>query len=172
MKIALTGAHRVGKTTLAEKLHVFLSDYILVQEPYVELEEKDYSFSETPELEDFSAQLEYAIERIGMDEPDVIFDRCPLDLLAYIFVIGGAKASQHFYTKVMEAMTEIDLLVFVPIENPDRIGCPESEFPQLRKQVNELLEEWINDFDLEIVQINGDLSERENQILRTISNAL
>lgn len=167
MKIALTGAHRVGKTTLAEKLQAFLPDYILVQEPYVELEEKGYSFSETPELEDFSTQLEYAIERIGLDEPDVIFDRCPLDLLAYIFVVGGAKASQHFYTKVMEAMSEIDLLVFVPIENPDRIGCPESEFPELRKQVNELLEEWMDDFDIETIVVKGSIMERIKQIVQS-----
>ncbi|MNV12873.1 hypothetical protein D3C71_1034940 [compost metagenome] len=170
MKIALTGAHRVGKTTLAEKIQTFLPDYIFVQEPYVELEEKGYSFSETPELEDFSTQLEYAIEKICMDEPDVIFDRCPLDLLAYIFVIGGAKASQHFYTKVMEAMTEIDLLVFVPIENQDLIACPESEFPQLRKQVNQLLEEWIDGFDIETIVVRGTLTERTIQTLETINS--
>ena len=166
MKIALTGAHCVGKTTLAEKLQASLRDYLFIPEPYVELEERGYSFSETPEAEDFSIQLEYAIERICIDEPDVLFDRSPLDLLAYLYVTGGAKASQNFYMKVREAMTEIDLLVFVPIENPDLINCPESESPELRAQVNELLHEWISDFDLETVEVRGTLSGREEQIIR------
>nr|WP_294860784.1 ATP-binding protein [uncultured Fluviicola sp.] len=166
MNIAITGAHLVGKTTLAEKLHASLRDYIYVREPYVELEEKGYSFSGTPILEDFSIQLDHAIENCSIDEPDMIFDRCPLDLFAYMYVIGGAKASQNFYTKVMEAMADIDLLVFVPIENPDLIGCPESEFPELRKKVNDLLEEWIDDFEIEIIQVSGTLAERENQVLR------
>lgn len=168
MKIALTGAHRVGKTTLAERLQASLPDYLCVQEPYVELEEKGHAFSETPELEDFSAQLEHSIERVEMDEPDVIFDRSPLDLLAYVYATGGAKASQKFYTDVREVMEEIDLLIFVPIEKPDLIACPESEFPQLRKQVNELIEEWINDFDLETIVVRGTLAERERQVLETI----
>ena len=119
-------------------------------------------------MEDFSVQLEYAVERICIDEPDVIFDRCPLDLLAYIYVTAGAKASQNFYLKVREAMTEIDLLVFVPIETPDLINCPKNEDPELREQVNDLLHEWISDFDLETVDVRGTLSEREEQIIRKI----
>jgi hypothetical protein len=168
MKIALTGAHCVGKTALAEKLQITLPDYLLIPEPYVELEEKGHAFSETPGAEDFSVQLEYAIERICIDEPDVIFDRSPLDLLAYLYITGGAKASQNFYMKVREAMTEIDLLVFVPVEDPDLVSCPENEFPELREQVNQLLHEWISDFDLETVDVHGTLAKREEQIIRKI----
>ena len=168
MKIGLTGAHRVGKTTLAQKLQESLRDYIYIPEPYVELEEDGQLFSETPVLEDFSSQLEYSLGKISIDEPDVIFDRCPLDLLTYVYVVGGAQASQNFYLKVREAMTEIDLLVFVPVENPDLIGCPEEEFPKLRKEVDELLKEWISDFDTDIIEVQGTLQEREHQILRKI----
>lgn len=168
MKIALTGAHKVGKTTLAEKLLESLPDYLFVPEPYVELEEQGVDFPETPELEDFSVQLQHAIKRMELDEPDVIFDRSPLDLLAYVYASGGAKASQKFYSKVQEAMEEIDLLIFVPLENPDLIDCPESELPLLRKQVNELLEEWIDGFDMETIVVRGTLAARERQVLETI----
>ena len=170
MKIAYTGAHHVGKTSLAEKLHALLPDFIFIPEPVVALEEKGHLFSETPNLEDLSMQLEYALESVGIDEPDVIFDRCPLDLLVYIHVIGGPEASRSFYVKVKEAMEEIDMLVFVPIESPDLIDCPETEFPELRKQVNELLEEWIDAFELETITVKGTLAQRERQILETINN--
>ncbi len=168
MKIAFTGAHRVGKTSLAEKLLESLHDYLLVYEPYIELEERGALFSETPKLEDFSAQLEHAIETSSIDEPDVIFDRSPLDLLAYVYVVGGAEASKNFYMKVREAMTEIDLFVLVPIETPDVIGCPENEFPELRKKVNDLLEEWLEDFDVETITVTGTIAEREQQVLEAI----
>lgn len=168
MKIAFTGAHKVGKTSLAERLHASLPDYVFVPEPYAELEENGHLFSETPGLEDFSIQLEHAIKQVEIDEPDVLFDRCPLDLLAYIHVIGGAEVSRNFYLKVKEAMDEIDLLVFVPIETPDVIDCPDSEFPKLREKVNALLEEWIDAFDLETVTVKGNIAERERQVLEAI----
>ncbi|TSJ40084.1 AAA family ATPase [Fluviicola chungangensis] len=168
MKIAFSGAHRVGKTSLAEKIHASLPEFFFVPEPYVALEEQGRSFSHTPNLEDLTLQIEHAIETVEMDELDVIFDRCPLDLLAYIYVIGGAEASRKYYLQVKEAMEEIDLLVFVPIESPDEIGCPEAEFPQLRRQVNDLLEEWIDAFDLETILVNGTPAEREKQVIEAI----
>lgn len=170
MKIAFTGAHLVGKTTLAEKLYESLSGTLFVPEPYKELEEQGQLFSETPNLEDLTLQLKHAIKQVEMDELDVLYDRSPLDLLAYIHVIGGAEASRSFYLKVKEAMDEIDLLVFVPIENPDRMDCPESEFPKLRKQVNDLLVEWIDGFDLETMTVSGTLAQRERQVIETIVN--
>lgn len=170
MKIAFTGAHCVGKTTLAEKLYESLPGSVFVPEPYEELQEQGYIFSETPNLEDLSLQLQHALKQIEMDELDVLFDRSPIDLLAYIHVIGGAEASRSFYLQVKEAMDEIDLLVFVPVENPDRIDCPESEFPKLRTQVNDLLEEWIDAFDLETITVKGTLAQRERQVIETILN--
>jgi hypothetical protein len=168
MKIAFTGAHHVGKTTLAEKIHFLVPEFIFVAEPYQELLEEGHLFSETPNIEDFSIQLERALENVEIDELDVLFDRSPLDLLAYIHVIGGPEASRKYYLQVKELMDEIDLLVFVPIEKPDLTGCPESEFPKLRKQVNDLLEEWIDAFDLETITVNGTLSEREKQVIEAI----
>ena len=170
MKIAYTGAHCVGKTSLAERLHAILSEFIFVPEPSVELGEQGHLFSGTPNLEDSSIQLEHAIKQFEMDEHDVIYDRCPLDLLAYIHVLGGAEASRGFYVRVKEAMDEIDLLVFVPVETPDLIDCPETEFPKLRKQVNDLLEEWIDAFDLETITVKGTPEQRERQVLETINN--
>ena len=168
MKIAFTGAHHVGKTTLAEKIHALVPEFLFIPEPYLELQEEGHLFSENPSPEDLSLQLERALENVEIDELDVLFDRSPLDLLAYIHVIGGAEASRSFYLKVKEAMEEIDLLVFVPIEKPDNIGCPESEFPQLRRQVNDLLEEWIDAFDVDTITVSGTLAEREKQVIEAI----
>jgi len=166
MKIAIAGAHCVGKTTLAEKLLEYFSHYELRQEPYYELEEMGHIFSEIPNIDDFTEQLEYSIKQISINEDNVIFDRCPIDLLAYIMAIGDSENIESLYHKVQNAMKEIDLLVFVPIENPDLISCPESELSELRDQVNEILNECIWDFDIETIEVTGTLSARMNQVIK------
>ncbi|UUC47284.1 AAA family ATPase [Flavobacterium cerinum] len=165
MRIAIIGAHRVGKTTLAEKLCEHLPGYKLYREPYYELEDTGYLFSESPDIDDFITQFDFSVKQIPESEDDVIFDRCPIDLLAYIHAMDKNKNIQHYYKKVQELSSEIDLLVFVPIENPDRIGCEKSDLPKLRYKVNEILSEWIWDFDIMTIEVNGTLPSRIRQLL-------
>ena len=168
MKIAITGAHRVGKTTLAEKLHESLPHYHYTQEPYYDLEETGHVFSETPNLDEYLEQLEYSVDQILKGGSNEIFDRCPIDFLAYIQAIDASETLQSLYNKVQNVITEIDLIVFVPIEDPDLISCPESELPELRSRVNKILNEWIWDFGVETIEVKGTVSARRDQILNKI----
>ncbi|MFT3920105.1 MAG: AAA family ATPase [Cloacibacterium sp.] len=116
MRIAITGAHLVGKTTLAEKLQESLLHYELYAEPYHELGEMGYIFSESPTSDEYIIQLEHSIKQIENSENDAIFDRCPLDFLAYAQAVDYTYNSQSIFNKVQKTMSKIDLLVFVPIE--------------------------------------------------------
>lgn len=169
MKIAITGAHRVGKTTLAEKLQEYLTDYELRIEPYFELEELGYLFSELPDVDDFIEQLEYSIKQITTSGNNVIFDRCPIDYFAYIQAIDKSINIQSIFNKVKSIITEIDLLIFVPIEKPDIITCAESDLPDLRNRVNEILTDLIWDFGIETLEVKGTLSDRRDQVISKIS---
>jgi GTPase SAR1 family protein len=169
MKIVVTGAHRVGKTTLVEKLQENLVDYDFKIEPYLELEEQGYEFSETPNVDDFLKQLEYSIKQLSSNDQNVIFDRCPIDLLAYIKAVDETKNIKSLYNKIESITTKIDLLVFVPIEKPDLILCQESDFPKLRKRVNEILNDWILDLGIETIKVKGTLSNRLDQVISKIS---
>ncbi|MGC3978412.1 MAG: AAA family ATPase [Paludibacteraceae bacterium] len=168
MKIAVTGTHRVGKTTLAEKLYESFPAYDYYTEPYFELEEAGYIFPEIPTVEDYLSQLECSMKQIAQSNNDAIFDRCPVDLLAYIQATNTSLNLQSLYSKVQSAMNGIDLLIFVPIESPDVIFCSESELPELREQVNDILGDLISDFGVETVEVKGNLSERMNQIQNKI----
>lgn len=167
MKIAVTGAHRVGKTTLIEELQKSLPEYTARLEAYYELEEAGYAFAETPTVEDYVKQLEHSIEQITESGDNVIFDRCPLDMLAYIQATDefGYSDVSSLYRKVQDAMAEIDLLVFIPIQNPDLLACSESDLPQLRLQVDEILHDLIWDFDADTIEVFGSPEARKNQVI-------
>lgn len=165
MRIAFTGSHRVGKTTLAEELADHLPAYDLRTEPYLQLEEEGYLFPEIPTLEDYIAQFMLSVKQIKNSEDDVIFDRSPLDILAYIYAIDTTKNIQILYEEMTIAMSQIDLLVFVPIERPDLIICQEPDLPDLRREVNDTLQDWIGDLNNTTLEVKGTLENRKKQIL-------
>lgn len=170
MRIAITGAHLVGKTTLAEKLQESLLHYELYAEPYHELGEMGYIFSESPTSDEYIIQLEHSIKQIENSENDAIFDRCPLDFLAYTQAVDYTYNSQSIFNKVQKTMNKIDLLVFVPIEIPDVINCSNFDLLELREDVNDIIRDNINDFDIETLEVTGNLPERLNLIQKKIQS--
>jgi hypothetical protein len=171
MRIAISGAHRTGKTTLVEELCRVLPSYEAVDEPYYLLEEEGHEFPEMPGLEDFELQLERSIESIGEDGEDRIFDRCPADILAYLITHDEAAGFdlEHWLPLVRNAMERLDLILFVPIESPDRVAVSEPEHAELRRRVDEELREILLDdrwdFGVETLEVEGTPRERVRQVL-------
>ena len=113
-----------------------------------------------------------AFKNSSFDLNDVNFDRCPLDLLAYIFAQSGRINLQRLYDNMMKAMSQIDLTIFVPIESPDLIICPESDLPNLRLEINEIIQGWIGDLSNEIIEVSGTMENRKKQILNQLDIGL
>ncbi|KAF2078766.1 ATP/GTP-binding protein [Flavobacterium sharifuzzamanii] len=164
MRIAILGAHMVGKTTLAEKLYESFSDYEFYPEPYFELQEMGFNFSEMPTADDYIMQLEHSIKQIVRSNRNAIFDRCPIDLLGYALAVDNTLNFSSVFNKIQNVIKEIDVFVFVPIEKPDQILCSDSDLPELRDEVNNIISELIVDFDLKVIEVKGSLSERLDQI--------
>lgn len=171
MRIAIVGAHKVGKTTLAEELLECLPGYTLEMEPYYQLEASGYKFSEIPTAQDFVEQFDCSVRLVSQSENNVIFDRCVIDILAYLHVIDPGRNIQWLFETAQTIIAGIDLLVFVPIEEPDLISGHQADQPRLRGLVNDLLYEWIGDFNIEAIEVNGILSNRRNQVLAKISRS-
>lgn len=146
MRIAISGSHLVGKTTLAEALAEALPRYELVPEPYYLLEEDGHEFAEMPSIEDFERQLERSFQCVQESGTNVILDRCPLDILGYLITHQNADAFQleDWMPRVRESIAKLDLIVFVPIEKPDRVAVPRSQ-ALLRAEVDEVLRDIIVD---------------------------
>ena len=168
MRIAIFGAHNVGKTTLAEELLESLPGYTLETEPYYQLELSGYEFSENPSAEDFVEQFNYSVHLISQSGNDIIFDRFALDILAYLHVIDPNRNIQSFFEKAQTLIAEIDLFVFVPIEEPDLMQNYQTNLPKLRSKVNDLLYDWISDFGIEVIEVRGTVLNRRNQVLDRI----
>lgn len=173
MRIAFSGSHRVGKSTLIEHLARRLPGHATVDEPYYLLEEEGYEHSDPPSFEDLEAQLTRSLETLeANDEPHVLFDRCPVDVVAYLLSHDDAAAFQidDWLPRVREAMSGIELVVFVPIEARDRIAVADERAH--RQAVHETLRELLVDdalgLDREVLMVEGDLRARVDQVLARV----
>ncbi|MBK9471309.1 MAG: AAA family ATPase [bacterium] len=177
MRIAVSGSHRTGKSTLIAELAALLPGYSTVDEPYWLLEDDGHEFSHPPSIEDYEAQLARSIGELEDAGDDVLFDRCPLDLLAYIavHVDHGSFDIREWLPQVRAALQALDLLVLVPIEDRDRIALADADDDdggELRATVDEKLKELICDdpygFGLPFVEVRGDPGSRAEAVLREL----
>ncbi len=172
MRIAVSGAHWCGKSTLVADLAAKLKRYSVIDEPYALLEEDGYEFAHPPSVEDYVAQLECALERIAEPAADVIFDRSPVDFLAYLAAVDDAYDTEEWIEPIREAVRTLDLVIFVPIESPDRIRVPKSEDRALRADVDRrlraLLEDGALELDCEILTVHGSIADRVEHVVRRI----
>jgi hypothetical protein len=174
MRIAFAGSHRVGKSSLIERVAERLSRHTIVDEPYNLLEEEGYEHADPPSLEDFEAQLERSLVELEGEEPDVLFDRCPADVLAYLLTHEDAHSfeADDWLARTREAMQSLDLVVFVPIERPDRIPLASHEQGAYRRKVDQRVHDLLVDDALglgaEVLTVRGDLRARVEQVIASI----
>ncbi len=171
MRIAVSGTHFSGKSTLIASLLKQLPHYRAVEEPYILLEEQGYEFSNPPSIEDFELHLHCSIRTILESGSCTLFDRCPFDFLAYAIALGNPVDIEDWVLKMEDAIQFLDLIVFIPIESRDRIYIPPSEDSELRRNVDENLQDMLLDDSLgileniEILEITGSLEKRVKMVI-------
>ena len=169
MRIAISGTHHSGKSTLVEELAAVLPGYLTVEEPYYLLVEEGHEFAEMPSVEDFELQLERSLECLSDNEPDVIFDRCPFDMLGYLLALAEDFHLEKWLPRVQAAIDTLDLIVFLPVEARDRIALSSSEDASFRLDVDHKLKEILLDdsldLEMEVLEVTGSLQERVRRVL-------
>jgi hypothetical protein len=163
MRIAVSGTHGVGKSTLIDEFLRLHPDFEHEPEPYAVLVE-DYGeeFSAEPCVEDFLRQLEFNLERLGQHGKNVIYERCPLDFLAYLNALD-ANVSETLLKRISDAMQQLDLIVYLPLEHQSG-----SEYPKLRRVMDRQLSEILTSANVTVVEATGSTMQRR----RAIENAL
>lgn len=173
MRVAFAGTHRAGKTTLLEAVHARLPGYEHVDEPYRWLEDEGHEFSDPPSTDDFERQLRRSIELIAGSGARTLFDRCPLDMVAYLQAIGDGFVAVDWLEELQASMARIDLVVFVPIETPDRVALPHHEDRRLRRRVDRRLQTLLLDdphgLGTRVLEVAGPLDDRVTQVMRALT---
>lgn len=170
MRIAISGTHCVGKSTLIDEFLRAHREFAHEPEPYTVLVD-DYGeeFSSEPCVEDFRRQLDFNIERLRRYQQgeNVIYERCPADFLAYIHALDP-QALEALLGPSSEAIHNLDLIVYLPLD--DDLN---DEYPKLRKAVDRRLSAILthDEFGIivaPVVEARGSTAQR----LRIIEEAM
>lgn len=165
MRIAVSGTHGVGKSTLIEEFLRLHPEFEHEPEPYeVMVDDYGEEFSAEPRVEDFLRQLEFNLERLGQHARDekVIYERCPLDFLAYINALDSS-VSDALMERISDAMRQLDLIVYLPLDD-----ASDGEYPKLRRAMDHQLSEILTSTNVAVVEATGSSAQR----LRIVENAL
>ncbi len=179
MKIAVSGTHFSGKTTLGHTLAERLQGFAFVDEPYHLLSQDGYEFADVPTVDDFFEQLQLSVSSMSDSSADAIFDRCPLDFIAYASSLedGDPFDVRQWVRLAREGLKGLDVIVFCQIESPDRIPTPASEDRKLRKAVDLRLKDLVLDDSygvlsgIQVIEVSGTAEDRVRQVLAELQKA-
>jgi hypothetical protein len=162
MRIAVSGTHCCGKSTLVAEFLARHSEFLHEPEPYVALQEYHGEiFAAEPSVDDYFRQLEFNAERLKQYKTGdrVIYERSPADFLAYVlalYELQREKQACWFVQKSLEiasgAVELLDLIVFLPLEDDEEII--DSEDNELRSAVNSRLVGILCDGEFDLFQNN------------------
>jgi predicted ATPase len=179
MRVGISGTHGIGKTTLAEALCAHLPGYVLADEPYYLLEEEGHEFGFPPSLEDYRALVARSVRSLTSPPllPGVVFDRTPLDYLAYMAAIGADPSAEADAAALQPAFGSLDLLVITPITPQTEQVLPAAEMPELRQEMNDALLELVYDDpmnawkDIPVLELSGPLDGRLDAVLAALDRS-
>ncbi|HEV7275418.1 MAG TPA: AAA family ATPase [Devosiaceae bacterium] len=154
MRIAVTGTHGCGKTTLIADFTAAHPGFEAVPEPYWLLARDGVPFADGATTADLEHQLQLSCTLLleQVPGPGVVFDRCPLDFLAYLDVVSAAEGFEwlpggRLLHRIGTALATLDLVIFVPLLAPDEIAVPIEHSP-LRRRVDRRLKTMLRQDDL------------------------
>ncbi|HVV68545.1 MAG TPA: AAA family ATPase [Gammaproteobacteria bacterium] len=154
MRIAVSGTHFIGKSTLIADFIQKYPDYIDVNEPYDELQDiKTMELALEPSLDSLLEELDYSILQLNRyaNEKNIIYDRCPIDFIAYAMCslerdlvdIHDSSVSEKF-TEIKQALSHLDLIIFLPITKEHLLDYTE-ENPAFRKATDKCFKKIFRD---------------------------
>jgi hypothetical protein len=176
MRVGVSGTHGTGKTTLVDALCARLPGHLPAGEPYFLLEEEGYEFGFPPAVDDFRALFRRSTQMLSSPAPKVVFDRTPLDYLAYLAVQGADPACEADPPTLRSALASLDLLVITPITAETERLLPAAELPRLREEMNEALLElvYLDPLqawgDVPVIELSGPLDRRLGAVLAALAS--
>ena len=167
MKIAIVGAHGVGKTTLS-KLIAKEFNLPIIPDVVVEAQQKGFTINENTPLETqfwlFARQLE--LEKNMGDS--WVADKCLIDYSVYADVLLPDDRAKTLLAEMISRNADYDYIFYLPIEFPIKADGIRSTDPVFQKNIADryltVLNNWGNKFHI----VSGSVAERLTGVLRKI----
>lgn len=155
MRIAVSGTHMTGKSSLVEALGASLPNHRTVPEPYAILGERGYAFAHPPTVDDYVMQLRQSLITLRRRSPNLIIDRCPLDFLGYIYASPDPEADRFdlapWHGEIAHAMKSLDLVVAVHVDATHDPAMP-IEDAAFRLAVDDILRDIVDGDSLDLCE--------------------
>lgn len=161
MRVAVSGSHSTGKSTLIAAFVARCPQYIYEPEAFELLgDDITLTSSEGPDSEGLSALLEYTIPVLASHRQgaSVIFERCPVDYLAYAAATRSMVASERgdflrvHLPEVRASISNLDLIVLLPVSSEGPIAARPGENEFFRTRVEDNLRCLLIDDDYDLLQ--------------------
>ena len=174
MRLGVSGAHGTGKSTFVADLSDRLPGHIAVVEPYEALEDEGHEFPFPPTAGDYRLQLKRSIDHLRLPGERLIFDRTPLDFLAYLAVLGCAPDQEGSTDELSPLFASLDALILLPMTTEVRELLPTPDLPQLAQAVDDALlnlafcdplDAWT---EVPILQLDGPVDKRVETATRLL----
>ena len=190
MRVAISGTHCCGKSTLIDEFLSAHPDFAHEPEPYIVLQE-EYGevFSAEPSAEEFYRQLEFNVDRLRLNHPGdrIIYERSPADFLAYILALSDlgrdqdtSRVIERSLSMATDAIRFLDLIAFILVDDEDGMATLDSEDPALRTAMNRRLAGILTEgeFDLlsssrpVVLEVWGSTAQRLRMLERALERDL
>ena len=178
-RIAITGTHGVGKTTLSFSIASFFKEQaVLVNSRLARTMIKEgYPLGKEASIESY---IQYIVRQLRIEQKAskcdlFISDRTLLDPLSYAVVNNRNhfSAIPESVIALLEAtwlleMKQYDLYVFVPIEFDVQSDGIRPEGEEYRIAVDNQIYHFLNDNNVKYIRVTGSIEERRDQVLQAL----
>lgn len=173
MKVGLSGAQSTGKSTLLIDLQKesFFQDYKICNEVTRELAAKGFQINEAGTDETQEAVMR--VHEDNLKNKNMLTDRTALDGLVYtnwLYQKGNVSSEtmQKVERKFYELISQYDLIFYIKPEfdlHDDGVRSPDTKF---RDEIAIIFGDFIQTFNIKVIQITGSREDRVTQVLDTI----
>lgn len=171
MRIAISGTHSQGKSTFVHDWIQRNHHYIREEEPFRALHQEGYDIrfrQESTRLHN-GIQMYYNISRLMNYQQEsycVIFDRCPVDYIAYSKYTANHQTTdiddefvKSLAARVRNSLQQLDLIIFLPITDHWPIAMEDDGIRPIdlphRDEVDSIFKEIYRDHRFSVMPINN-----------------
>ena len=160
MRVAVSGAHSTGKSTLIASFLAKRPHYAHEPEAFEALaDDIDLTYTEGPTIEGLRLLLRHSVDTVVhfRTGQSVVFERSPVDYLAYAAASRrswsraerSAFLSDHL-AEVRDALRHLDLIVLLPVAR-EGVSGRTGENPAFRRRVDQALRAALVDDEYDLL---------------------